>query len=146
MDRRRRCDPGRGLLGAFLALAWGACVLGSIGASLASSATINGTVFEDRNYGGGAGRTLAASGGTVIPNVRVELYTAAGAYSTSVNTGAGGTYSFTGLAAGTYTVRVANRSIASTRTGGCAANTCIPVQTFRTNASTGTEHTSGQGF
>ena len=23
MDRRRRCDPGRGLRGAFLALAWG---------------------------------------------------------------------------------------------------------------------------
>ncbi len=124
----------RGWRGVCLALAWGACALGLVGASSASSATISGTVFEDRNYGGGAGRTLVASGGTVIPNVRVELYTSAGAFSASVNTGAGGTYSFTGLSAGTYTVRVANRSIASTRTGGCAANTCIPVQTFRTNA------------
>lgn len=120
--------------GIFLALAWSACALLLIGASNATSATINGTVFEDRNYGGGAGRTLAASGGTGIPNVRVEVYTSAGAYSTSVNTNAAGAYSVTGLGAGTYTVRVANRSIASTRGGGCAAGTCIPVQTFRTNA------------
>src|SRR5262245_2252107 len=129
--RRSRFERGRELP---LACAWATCVLLLVVASSASSATISGTVFEDRNYGGGAGRTLAASSGTVMPNVRVELYTSAGAYSTFTTTGAAGTYSFTGLGSGTYTVRVANRSIASTRSGGCAAGTCIPVQTFRTNA------------
>ncbi len=104
-------------------------------ATNATSATITGTVFEDRNYGGGAGRSRAASGGTVMPNVRIEIYTAAGAFSTSTTTNAAGVYTVNGLGAGTYTVRVANRSIASTRTGGCAAGTCLPVQTFRTNAS-----------
>ncbi len=133
MDGWRRCEPVRGLRGVCLALAWTACACVLLVASSASSATINGTVFEDRNYGGGAGRTLLASGGTVIPNVRVELYTPAGAFSAFVNTGVGGTYSFTVAVAGTYTVRVANRSIVSTRAT-CLVGTCIPVQTFRTNA------------
>lgn len=121
--------------GVRLALASGACAWLLFAASVATSATITGTVFEDRNYGGGAGRSLAASGGTVIPNVRVEIYTAAGAFSTSTTTNASGVYTVNGLAAGTFTVRVANRSIASTRGGGCAAGTCLPVQTFRTDAS-----------
>ncbi len=108
-----------------------------LAASSARAATINGSVFEDRNYGGGAGRSLAASGGSAMPTIRMELYNAAGAFVSNQNTTAGGTFSFTGLAAGTYTVRAANRSIASTRTGGCAAGTCIPVQTYRTNAATG---------
>ena len=105
-------------------------------AGAASAATISGTVFEDSNYGGGAGRSLAASGGAPIPTVRMELYNAAGAFVSTQNTTAAGTFSFAGLGAGTYTVRAANRSIASTR-GGCAAGTCLPVQTFRTNAATG---------
>ncbi len=134
MDGLRRCEPARGLRGVCLVLAWSTCALLLVGANSASSATITGTVFEDRNYGGGAGRTLAASGGTGIPTVRVEIYTAAGAFSTSTNTNASGVYTVSGLGSGTYTVRVANRSIASTRGGGCAAGTCIPVQTFRTNA------------
>jgi len=96
-------------------------------AHAAGAATIQGTVFEDRNYGGGAGRSLAASGGTVVPNVRIELYNPSGTFRTSTNTNAAGAYSFAGLPAGTYTVRAANRSIASTRTGGCAAGTCLPV-------------------
>jgi hypothetical protein len=125
----------RGMRGVRPALASISCAWLILLASVASGATIRGTVFEDRAYGGGAGRSLAASGGTVIPNVRVEIYTAAGAFSTSTNTNGSGLYSVTGLSAGTYTVRVANRSIASTRGGGCAAGTCIPVQTFRTNAS-----------
>jgi hypothetical protein len=108
-----------------------------LAAQAASAATIQGTVFEDRNYGGGAGRSLAASGGTVMPNVRIEVYNPSGTFRTSANTNAAGAYSFTGLPAGTYTVRAANRSIASTRTGGCAAGTCLPVQTFRTNAASG---------
>jgi hypothetical protein len=134
--------------GVRLALAWGVCACLLLVAGVAASATVTGTVFEDKNYGGGAGRSLAASGGTGIAGVRVEAYTAAGVFSTSVNTVAGGTYSLT-LAAGTWTIRVANRTIASTRTGGCAAGTCLPVQTFRTNASplpvtAVTDHVGGQ--
>ncbi len=137
MDGRRGRwrERERGVRGVRLALASSACAWLLIAASVASSATITGTVFEDRNYGGGAGRSLAASSGVGIPTVRVEIYTAAGAFSTSTNTNASGVYTVNGLGAGTYTVRVANRSIASTRTGGCAAGTCLPVQTFRTNAS-----------
>jgi hypothetical protein len=121
--------------GVRLALASITCAWTLLVASVATSATITGTVFEDRNYGGGAGRSLAASGGTAIPNVRVEIYTSTGAFSRSTNTNASGVYTVNGLSAGTYTVRVANRSIASTRGGGCAAGTCLPVQTFRTDAS-----------
>ena len=113
------------------------CALAWLTAGAVCAGTISGTVFEDRNYGGGAGRSLAASGGTVVPNARVELYSSAGAFLLTTTTGAAGTYSFT-RNAGTYIVRVANRTVASTRTGGCAAGTCIPVQTFRTNASSGT--------
>ncbi|MGH2899981.1 MAG: SdrD B-like domain-containing protein, partial [Solirubrobacteraceae bacterium] len=100
----------------YLALAWSVCAVLLLVASTATSATINGTVFEDRNYGGGAGRSLATSGGVGVPNVRVELYTAAGAYSTSTTTSATGTYTFS-PAAGTWTVRVASRTVASQRTG-----------------------------
>ena len=51
-------------------LAWVALAFaGQVGA-----ATITGTVFEDRNYGGGAGRSLLSSGGQPLANVRVELY------------------------------------------------------------------------
>ena len=120
-----------------LPLAWSLSVALLLSAGAASAATITGTVFEDVNYGGGAGRTRAASSGVAIQTVRVELYTAAGAFSASTNTNASGTYTFNGLAAGTYTVRVASRTAASTRTGGCGAGTCLPVQTFRTDASTG---------
>src|SRR5258706_1550161 len=122
MDDRRR-----------LLLAASACAWLLLAASVAASATITGTVFEDRNYGGGAGRSLAASGGSVIQNVRVEIYTAAGAFQTSTNTSAAGVYTVNRLGAGTYTLRVANRSIASTRGGGCAAGTRPPLQSFRTN-------------
>ncbi|MFI5320848.1 MAG: hypothetical protein ACHQ6V_14830, partial [Myxococcota bacterium] len=61
-------------------LPWTTAALGLLllAAGSARAASIAGTVFEDRNYGGGAGRTLAASGGTAIPTVRMELYNAAG--------------------------------------------------------------------
>lgn len=97
---------------------------------------ITGKVFEDINYGGGAGRDLATSGGTAIPNARVELFDNAGNFVAFTTTNASGNYSFSGLVNGTYTVRVVNSSVASTR--GCAAGTCLPVQTYRTNAGSGT--------
>ena len=40
------------------------CLVASAFGAVAQAATFTGTVFEDANYGGGAGRSLAASGGT----------------------------------------------------------------------------------
>ena len=97
-----------------------------------------GTVFEDVNYGGGAGRSLSTASGVGIPGARVELYNSLGTFVSATTTAADGSYAFTGLATANYTVRVANLTVASTRSGGCAAGTCIPVQTFRTDATSGT--------
>ena len=106
----------------------------------AHAATFTGTVFEDANYGGGAGRTLAASGGTVLAGVTVELYPAAGgAIVATTTTNASGVYTLnSGATAASMVVRVVNGSVRSARTGGAACTTCVPVQTYRTNASTGT--------
>jgi hypothetical protein len=140
-----RCERGRG---ARRALAWWTCAFLLFAASTATSGIISGTVFEDRNYGGGAGRSQAASGGAAVQNVRVELYSSAGALLLNTLTSATGAYSFN-RNAGTYIVRVASRTLASTRTGGCAAGTCLPVQTYRTDATSGTavavtDHVGGE--
>jgi hypothetical protein len=116
-----------------------------IGEVAAAADTISGTVFEDQNYGGGAGRSLASSSGVVVSGARVELYTGAN-YTTFATTDAGGNYSFSGLAAGTYTVRVVNGTVNSLRSG---TEVLPPVQTYRTNASSGTavavtDHVGGE--
>ncbi|RSK37096.1 T9SS type A sorting domain-containing protein [Hymenobacter metallilatus] len=108
--------------------------------------TISGTVFEDVNYGGGAGRPLGGTAGavavgriagttTVTAGARVELYDGAGNFvaTTTTSTAASpalGTYSFsTGLTAGaTYTVRVTSGSVRSTRTG--TTSGLLPVLTY----------------
>jgi uncharacterized repeat protein (TIGR01451 family) len=97
---------------------------------------IVGKVFEDVNYGGGAGRSLAGSSGVARPGTVVELYDAAGIFLRSTTTDANGQYAFAGLPDGDYTVRVVNSSVTSSRTGYVAG--LLPVQTYRTNASTGT--------
>ena len=99
---------------------------------------ILGTVFEDVNYGGGAGRSLASSNGVGVAGARVELYNNLGSFVSFTTTAVDGSYAFTGLATANYTVRVPNFRVASTRPGACAAGTCIPVQTFRTDATSGT--------
>src|SRR5947209_7928237 len=101
---------------------------------------ISGTVFEDVNYGGGAGRTLSASSGVARANARVELYDSAGAFLTSTVTDATGKYVLDGAVSGTYTVRVVDSSVTSSRPGATAA--LIGVQTFRTNGLTGTVGTA----
>ncbi|MDO7874427.1 hypothetical protein Q5H93_06755 [Hymenobacter sp. ASUV-10] len=94
-----------------------------------------GNVYEDVNYGGGSGRTLAASSGVSRPNVRVELFNGSGSTATFVSattTDASGNYAFNNLTAGnTYTVRVVNGTVTSSRTG--AVSTLVPVQTYRYN-------------
>src|SRR5918995_1381698 len=118
------------------ALAWVALACaGQVGA-----ATITGTVFEDRNYGGGAGRSLLASGGQPLANVRVELYRQSnGAFVDSDTTDASGQFSLSSgsnaAAATVHIVRVVNGTVRSARTAGCT--TCVGVQTYRTDAATG---------
>jgi hypothetical protein len=118
----------------------GACLLlALLGADPARAATFNGTVFEDINYGGGAGRSLAASGGVGIAGVRVELYRVSdNALIASTTTLAGGGYSLSSGGTGAaMIVRVVSGTVRSSRTGGAACTTCVPVQTFRTNAASG---------
>ncbi|MCP3981076.1 MAG: DUF11 domain-containing protein [bacterium] len=103
---------------------------------------IAGRVFEDVNYGGGAGRdraTAAAAAPSFAvdrPGVTVELYGAAGNFLRTTTTDASGEYGFTGLIDGTYQVRVVNDTVGSSRPGATGAE--LAVQTFRTDASTGT--------
>jgi parallel beta-helix repeat protein len=122
----------------FGARAWIACCLISFAlGGLVHAATFNGTVFEDVNYGGGAGRSLAASSGVGIAGVRVELYNVGtGALVASMNTLAGGTYSLSsGGTSAQMRVRVVNGTVRSSRAGGSGCTTCVPVQTYRTEGS-----------
>jgi parallel beta-helix repeat protein len=107
-------------------------------AGQAGAATITGTVFEDRNYGGGAGRSLATSGAQALANVRVELYRqSSGAFVDSDTTNASGQFSLDTAGSGAvHVVRVVNGTVRSARTAGCT--TCVGVQTYRTDGSTGT--------
>ena len=74
-------------------------------------ATIKGTVFEDADFAGTATDYDGGTSDLALPNVDVELYDAADTYITSVTTDASGGYSFTGLADGTYKVRVRSATI-----------------------------------
>ncbi len=98
-----------------------------IGVSKLTPTTVSGYVFEDVNYGGGAGRPRTASGATVRPGATVELYDNAGNFVTTTTTDANGQYTFN-VPAATYTVRVVNRTVSSSRTGYTTG--LLPVQTF----------------
>lgn len=95
---------------------------------------LSGTVFEDVNYGGGAGRNLATSGGVPRSGARVELYDASGNFLRFKTTDASGIYTFDFVSPGAHTIRVVNGSVTSSRAA--AAPGLIPVQTFRTDGST----------
>ena len=64
---------------AFAALL-GVSTLALVAATPAFAFNISGTVFEDVNYGGGAGRSQAASSGVVRSSARVELFNIAGVF------------------------------------------------------------------
>jgi len=93
---------------------------------------ITGTVFEDVNYGGGIGRNMATASGVGLPNVTVELYDLSGTLIDTKTTDASGTYVFAGMVNDTYNIRIVNGSVRSSRPGGSACASCIPVQTFKT--------------
>ena len=103
---------------------------------LTQAATFSGRVFEDVNYGGGAGRPFGTAGTVGIGGVRVELYTAAGGFvmaTTTATTPAAaiGTYTLDSGSNAAMIVRVASGTVRSSRTGGAACTTCVAVQTYR---------------
>ncbi|MDY8138780.1 beta strand repeat-containing protein [Aquimarina sp. 2201CG5-10] len=99
---------------------------------------MTGTVFEDINYPGGAGRDLVTSSGAGVQGVTVELYNNSGVLEDSDVTDINGQYNIGGMANGDYSLRVVNNTINSTRGGGSTCVSCLPVQTFRKNFSSST--------
>lgn len=98
---------------------------------VAAAGTISGIVYEDANYGGGTGRSQAAGGSAGVNGATVELYSGTTLQSTTTTTtigGVAGSYLFSSVAVGTYTVRVVNRTVPSNRAGYVAG--LLPVQTY----------------
>ncbi len=93
---------------------------------------ITGRVFEDVNYGGGAGRNYATASGVGVSGATVELYDTVGTLVDTQTTDANGIYVFAGMIDGTYDVRVVNETVTSSRPGGGSCGDCLPVQTFKT--------------
>jgi len=116
-----------------------------ISTSSSTAPAISGRIFEDINYGGGAGRDFDtanaaaqasgfASDAIAIGNATVELYELqSGNYIkiATTTTAADGTYSFlAGVTDGqTYRVRAVNSTVNSQRVGGQTGG--LGVQTFR---------------
>ncbi len=97
--------------------------------SITFTTTSSGYVFEDVNYGGGAGRPISAAGTSPRSGATVELYDATtSAFVASTTTDATGKYSFNTTANTAYTVRVVNSTVTSSRPGYTAA--LLPVQTY----------------
>ncbi len=93
---------------------------------------ITGRVFEDMNYGGGAGRNYATASGVGLSGATVELYDGIGTLIDTQTTDAAGIYVFAGMINGTYSIRVVSSSVTSLRPGGSSCGNCLPVQTFKT--------------
>ena len=93
------------------------------------TATSSGYVFEDVNYGGGAGRPFSTAGTSPRSGAAVELYNATtGLFVARTTTDATGKYSFATTANTGYTVRVVNSTVTSSRAGYIAG--LLPVQTY----------------
>lgn len=108
---------------------------------------ITGRVFEDVYYGGGAGRNYATASGVGVSGATVELYDSGGSLVDTQTTDTNGIYVFAGMVDGTYSVRVVNETVISSRPGGGTCASCLPVQTFKTEyiASTIVERTNEVG-
>jgi uncharacterized repeat protein (TIGR01451 family) len=105
---------------------------------IAQPASISGTVFEDPNYGGGAGRPVSTPAISGRDGAIVELYSSTGAYIKNTTTSGGGNYTFTGVLPGDYQIRVVNSTVTSSRPNPSNATGLVAVQTFRTDATAGT--------
>ncbi|HQU82247.1 MAG TPA: NosD domain-containing protein [Pyrinomonadaceae bacterium] len=107
----------------------------SVSATIAPVYTVTGIVFEDIYYSGGVGRSLASASGTGRGGATVEIYNSSGAFVSSATTASSGTvgqFQLINIPAGTFTVRVVNSTVTSSRGG----SGLIGVQTFRTNGGT----------
>ncbi|MGS0526797.1 SdrD B-like domain-containing protein [Zobellia nedashkovskayae] len=92
---------------------------------------MQGTVFEDVNYGGGQGRNMTDANGIGITSAIVELYESDGTFVRRTTSKVGGDYSFGGMADGDYYVKLVNSTVRSSRTNGVNCTTCVPIQTYR---------------
>jgi uncharacterized repeat protein (TIGR01451 family) len=108
----------------------------AIGSALVLGNNISGNVFDDVNYGGGAGRSKTAAGGIGVDGATVELYDSTGKFVRSTTTANSGNYTFPGVPVGDFYVRVVNKTVVSSRL--TTATGLIPVQTFLTDASVST--------
>ena len=70
------------------------------------SYSVSGKVYEDANFAGTAADWDGGTNDKALPSVDVELYDNSNVYQYSETTDASGNYSFTGLANGTWKVRV----------------------------------------
>ncbi|MBC8083540.1 MAG: right-handed parallel beta-helix repeat-containing protein [Hymenobacter sp.] len=102
-----------------------------LSAGPAWAAVISGTVFEDKNYGGGNGRDLATAAGVGLAGARVELYLRNGLLQAVATTDANGFYSFTATNNINYTVRIVNGTVRSARPVLDATLTPLAVQTYQ---------------
>src|SRR6185295_1538419 len=101
------------------------------------AATITGRVFEDTNYGGGAGRPFGTSGTIAVEGARVEIYNGSNAFQTALTTDVNGLFTYTYTGNAERRIRVVNGTVRSERTGGTTCTTCVPVQTYRVEAPAG---------
>ncbi len=108
----------------------------AIGSALVLGKDISGNVFDDVNYGGGAGRSKTASGGIGVDGATVEIYDSTGKFVRLTTTSSGGSYTFPGVPVGDFYVRVVNKTVVSSRS--TTATGLVPVQTFLTDASAAT--------
>ena len=93
--------------------------------------SISGTIWNDTNADG------ALSGeGAYFQGITVVLKDSNGKIVATTSTDASGNYTLSGLDDGNYYVRVVTSSVTSSRTGYTTA--CLPVLTYRTDASGGT--------
>ncbi|WP_175517834.1 SdrD B-like domain-containing protein [Thiothrix caldifontis] len=80
---------------------------------------VAGKIYEDVNYGGGNGRAFnaATAGMTGISGASVELRDASNNVFATTTSTADGSYTFTNIPVGVYSVQVVNASVRSTRSG-----------------------------
>ena len=94
----------------------GDCDIGAYEYEPAAGYNVSGKVFEDAKFAGTAADYVDETDDKALANVDVELYNNSDVYQASTTTDANGDFSFTGLANGTYKVRVRAATIADSDT------------------------------